>query len=149
MAISDEDRKKSQSTRTAKMTKKQKVFIKAYSEACACNVSATCKAVGISRRLFYHWMADSEAFKDAIEDARESLIDLAETKLQQNIMEGKEASIFFYLKTQAKHRGYIETVEQKVQINPFEALMQELPDEPDMSDSSSINSQDYGKEDSN
>lgn len=148
MAITEEDRKKSQATRTAKMNKKQKLFIKAYSQNYACNVSATCNAIGINRRLFYHWMAEYQDFKDAIEDAREALIDLAETKLQQNIMEGKEASIFFYLKTQAKHRGYIETVEQKVQINPFEALMQELPDEPDMSEPSSINTQDYLEEES-
>ena len=46
--------------------------------------------------------------KEACIEAREMNCDLAETKLLQNIKDGKEASIFFYLKTQAKSRGYIE-----------------------------------------
>lgn len=111
------------------MGKRQRLFVKAFSENYACNVSATCKAIGISRRMYYRWLDEHPDFKDAVEDARESLIDLVETKLHQNIMEGKESSIFFFLKTQAKDRGYIETVEQKVQINPFEELMKNLPDE--------------------
>lgn len=44
----------------------------------------------------------------AVIEAREKNCDLAETKLLQNIKDGREASIFFYLKTQAKSRGYIE-----------------------------------------
>lgn len=113
------------------MNRKQKRFIKTFTESCACNVSATCKMLNINRRLFYKWMNEQTDFKEAIEDAQESLVDLAETKLQQNIMEGKEASIFFFLKTKGKDRGYIETVEQKVSINPFEELMKNLPDEDD------------------
>lgn len=136
MAITEEDRKKSQATRSARMSKKQKLFIKAYSQNYACNVSATCNGLGINRRLFYKWTESCPDFKQAIEDARESLIDLAETKLQQNIMEGKEASIFFFLKCQAKHRGYYEFVEQKVQVSPFEELMKNLPDEPECEDGS-------------
>ena len=113
------------------MNRKQRQFVKAYSEMYACNVSATCKGLKVNRRTYYMWMEEQPDFREAIQDARESLIDLAETKLQQNIMEGKESSIFFFLKTQAKDRGYIETVEQKVQINPFEELMMNLPDEPE------------------
>jgi len=32
-------------------------------------------------------------------------------------------------KTKMKHRGYVEKVEQDLSINPFEKLMQELPDD--------------------
>lgn len=111
------------------MGRKQKLFIQALTTQYACNVSATCKAIGLSRRMYYRWIDECPDFKEAIEDAREALVDLAETKLQQNIMEGKEASIFFFLKTQGKDRGYIETVEQKVSLNPFEELMMNLPDQ--------------------
>lgn len=131
MSITQEDRDKSLETRRAKMNKKQRLFIKAFTEQCACNVSATCKACGINRRLYYKWLDEQPDFRDAIEDAREALVDLAETKLQQNIMEGRELSIFFFLKTQGKKRGYVETVEQKVQVSPFEELMKNLPDEPE------------------
>lgn len=46
--------------------------------------------------------------REAMHEAREMNCDLAETKLLQNIKAGKEASIFFYLKTIGKQRGYIE-----------------------------------------
>lgn len=46
--------------------------------------------------------------REAVTEAREMNCDLAETKLLQNIKEGKEASVFFYLKTMGKSRGFIE-----------------------------------------
>ena len=94
-------------------------------------MSATCKSLNMNRRLFYKWMSECPEFREGIEDAKEALVDLAETKLQQNIMEGRELSIFFFLKTQGKNRGYVETVEQKIQVSPFEELMKNLPDEPE------------------
>jgi hypothetical protein len=39
------------------------------------------------------------------------LLDLAEEKLMINIDEAKEASIFFFLKTKGKDRGYVERQE--------------------------------------
>lgn len=117
-------------TKEKKFNKKQRLFIEAFASVCACNVSATCKKIGISRRTYYKWRETSADFCTAIDDEQESLIDLAETKLQQNIMEGKEQSIFFFLKTKGKHRGYIETVENNVHLNQFEEAMRSLPDPP-------------------
>jgi len=111
-----------------RLTPKQKKFLEIFNTKTAANISATCSAMKISRQAYYKWMT-AEPFRRAIEDAQEKLIDMAETKLQQNIMEGKESSIFFFLKTKGKKRGYIETVEQNVKVNPFEALLKSLPDE--------------------
>ncbi|MBO4551487.1 MAG: hypothetical protein J5733_12215, partial [Bacteroidaceae bacterium] len=97
---------------------------------CACNISAACKKVDISRRTYYKWCEKNPEFKDAVTDSQDALIDLAETKLQQNIMEGKEQSIFFFLKTKGKSRGYVETVENNIQFNQFEEAMKSLPDRP-------------------
>ena len=51
-------------------------------------------------------------------EAREATLDLAEDRLIQNIREGKEASIFFYLKCKGKGRGYVE----KDRVINFETL---------------------------
>jgi len=39
---------------------------------------------------------------------KESLLDLAESKLISNIQDGDNTAIIFFLKTQGKERGYIE-----------------------------------------
>lgn len=42
---------------------------------------------------------------------KEKLIDRAEAKLQELINNGEQSAIFFFLKCQAKHRGYVERQE--------------------------------------
>ena len=71
-------------------------------------VSTAAKRLGISRVQLYRIINKHPTVKEALTDAREEMKDFAESKLFTNIQEGKEASIFFYLKTQAKERGYIE-----------------------------------------
>ena len=105
-----------------RLSKKQKVFLKIF-DGCSCNVSIACNQLHISRRTYYDWRDSNPKFKEESDAVRESLIDYAESKLHTNIKDGKEASIFFFLKTQAKSRGYIETIDQQVSVNPFEELM--------------------------
>jgi len=105
-----------------RMTTQQKEFLTAYKK-CAGNVSATCEKCKIGRTSFYNWYNGIAKFKEAIDNEKEGQIDFAETKLQQNIMDGKEASIFFYLKTQGKSRGYVESIQADVSVNPFLEMM--------------------------
>lgn len=100
-----------------RLTRKQKQFLKVYDEK-AGNVSAACKSMNIARRTFYNWK-ENETFREELEFVDEESIDFAESKLKMNIAEGKEASIFFYLKTKGKHRGYVEQVETKEVDNPW------------------------------
>jgi hypothetical protein len=74
-------------------------------------VSHAADALGISRTQLYRIINDKPTVKEALHDTREAMKDFAESRLLANIREGKEASIFFYLKTQAKDRGYIERQE--------------------------------------
>ena len=112
-----------------KLTKKQKKFIEIYGGPGLCNISATCEKVGMSRRNFYYWMERNPKFREAIEDAEESNIDMVETKLKQAILNNDMTAIIFFLKTMGKKRGYVEQIEQKVEVNPFQQLMMSLPDD--------------------
>lgn len=81
------------------------------------NISDACKAAGISRRTYYDWMQDDTEFKNNVEEIQEGLLDFAESKLLDNIEAGKEQSIFFYLKTRGKSRGFVER--QEIQTDGF------------------------------
>ena len=114
---------------TVRLSKKQKKFIEIYGGPALCNISATCEKVGISRRNFYYWKERNEKFREAIEDAEEKNIDMAETKLKHAILNDDMTAIIFFLKTKGKKRGYVEQIEQKVEVNPFQQLMMSLPDD--------------------
>lgn len=92
-------------------TRKRKVAFLDVMENALCNISTSCKKIGISRNCFYEWMKSDEIFKTEVEELQESMIDFGETMLYKNVRDGKETSIIFYLKTKGKDRGYIERVE--------------------------------------
>lgn len=64
-----------------------------------------------SRRHVYNLMDKWVTFREAVEDERESLKDFAEGALLKKINSGDTASIIFFLKCQAKERGYVERQE--------------------------------------
>lgn len=74
-------------------------------------VTEIAKKLKCSRTTVYNLMDEYPMMKEARDDERESTKDFAEGKLLQNIKKGKEISLLFYLKTQAKDRGYIERQE--------------------------------------
>jgi hypothetical protein len=69
------------------------------------------KKSGIGYSTVKRYVAEFPSVREAVQDAKEGMKDFTEGKLFENIKAGKEASIFFYLKTQAKDRGYIERQE--------------------------------------
>ena len=97
----------------------------------ACNVSATCAALNISRTMWYRWREKHPNLDALLKESEEALIDFAESKLMENIQNGDNTSLIFFLKTKRKSRGYVETVENKVRVHQFEELMKGLPDNPD------------------
>lgn len=74
-------------------------------------VTAIAKRMACSRKHFYTLMKKWPEVAEAVEDEREGMKDFTEGQLMKNIRDGKEASIFFYLKTQCKDRGYVERQE--------------------------------------
>ena len=80
-------------------------------------VSVAAKNLQCSDQTVRNYMERYAMCKQAVTDARESMIDIAEGRLYQNINSGDNTAIIFFLKTQAKHRGYVERYEQKTEIS--------------------------------
>jgi len=74
-------------------------------------LTAAADALGCTRGAIYAAAQKHPEIKQAIEDARDRTTDMAESKLFQKISEGDNTAIIFYLKTQAKKRGYVERQE--------------------------------------
>jgi|TARA_R110001599_G_scaffold349271_1_gene577284 hypothetical protein len=90
------------------------------------NISKACDAVGISRTTYYDWIESDDLFKEDVGHIKESLLDLAECKLLENIEDNQNIAIIFYLKTKGKKRGYIEKQEVEVVRPISEVLFDEL-----------------------
>ena len=86
------------------------------------NISESCESTNIGRQTYYDWIEKDEVFKQDAEDAQESLIDLAESKLVENIKDNDNTSIIFFLKTKGKKRGYIEKQEIDANIRPIDEI---------------------------
>lgn len=90
--------------------KDKDTFIKAF-KLNNCNISKSCEAANITRRTFYNWKEDDEDFRNEVIACEEALLDLAESKLMENINKGATPELIFYLKTKGKKRGYVERQE--------------------------------------
>jgi hypothetical protein len=93
----------------AKAERKRK-FIEVF-EAVACNISAACKAINITRQCYLNWKTEDAHFAKSINEAQEAMIDYAESMLMKKIKSEDNTAIIFFLKCKAKDRGYIERVE--------------------------------------
>ncbi len=89
---------------------KKDQFLKAYFPLLG-NIAQICRSIKIDRQTYYNWLKRDKKFRIAIEEEREGMIDFAESKLYKMIDEKNTAAVIFFLKTQAKDRGYIEREE--------------------------------------
>lgn len=79
-------------------------------------VTTACKEVDISRTTFYNWLANDEAFAEAVNEVSEVSIDFAESQLFKQMKSGNVAATIFYLKTKGRARGYAEQATQNDEI---------------------------------
>ena len=108
---------------------KKAKFLKAL-DARMLNVTAACEAVEISRSIAYKWKSNDPDFAEKWKEVEESFYDKLETTMFAKALTEHDNTMLIWLsKTKMKHRGYVEKVEQDLSINPFEKLMQELPDD--------------------
>lgn len=75
------------------------------------NLAAVGRKFGISRQAVYKRVQKSDKLQNAFQEARESMLDNAETELYEQALNGNVTALIFLLKTQGKGRGYIERQE--------------------------------------
>jgi len=75
------------------------------------NVSAVARQYGLSRTGIHYHMNRMPTAKLALEEARETMLDEAESKLYEAVKDGKTAELLFFLRTQGRGRGYVERQE--------------------------------------
>jgi len=100
----------------------------------ATDVGRAAKAFGINRKTFYDWYNTDEAFRAAVEEARDEIKDFGESQLL-TLMKGipkldkqgkiigwisrpDTAAIIFFNKTKNKDRGYVERMEIRNREEP-------------------------------
>ena len=69
------------------------------------------RRAGVSYRTVNRYANDFPSVQEAVQLAKESIVDLAEGQLYKKIVKGDTACIIFFLKTKGKTRGYIERQE--------------------------------------
>lgn len=75
------------------------------------NVSEAARQLGAGRATLYEHMQNDPTLMTILTDAREALVDSAESALSKLIKEGNVAAVIFALKTQGKKRGWVERQE--------------------------------------
>ena len=74
-------------------------------------VNNAAQALGCSRQTIYNAMERWPEVAQARKDEIETLKDVVEEKLIEQIMQGNMTAIIWFSKTQMKDRGYVERVE--------------------------------------
>jgi hypothetical protein len=69
------------------------------------------QAYDVTRQTVYNWIKSDTDFVDALQESRDNLVDVVESKYFQKAMKGSERAQEFLLKTLGKTRGYAEKQE--------------------------------------
>lgn len=103
------------------------VLIKALVKSGGTITEAAVK-LNMSREALHRRIARSIKLQEAVHTIRESMLDLAESKLMSSIKNGEPWAVCFYLKCQGKGRGYTERSEVTgpnggpIAVSPFERM---------------------------
>ena len=82
-----------------------------------CNITETCKAVGVARQQFYYWSDTYPDFKTLAKMQEESLVDFAESKLLEAMQDGNIPAIKFFLCNKGRGRGWQPETKIEAQVN--------------------------------
>lgn len=74
-------------------------------------VTVVARRLRVTRQTVYGYLQKWATAREALDDERNSMIDLAESKLFAEVNAGNITAIIFALKTIGKSRGYVERAE--------------------------------------
>ena len=74
-------------------------------------VSLTAKRLGCVQQTVRNYISRYATVKQALRDEREAMLDVGELSLFNAVQNGEAWAVCFWLKTQGKHRGYVERQE--------------------------------------
>jgi len=77
------------------------------------NVTVCANLLGCSRKQIYVWFEKHPELLEVRDEAENQILDLAESKLAQQINDSNMTAIIFLLKTKGRKRGYVERIEQE------------------------------------
>lgn len=101
------------------------VALKMQIIALAGNISAVANVFGVHRHTIMRRIEKSKELREILEDAREMMLDNAESKLYSKVLNGETVPLIFFLKTQGRKRGYGDKPEPPA--NPI-PLFEEMAD---------------------
>lgn len=75
------------------------------------NLAAVARQFGVSRTAVQQFVKNNPELQTIVSDAREGMLDDAESVLFGEVRSGEAWAVCFFLKTQGKGRGYVERQE--------------------------------------
>ena len=125
-----EDSNKSNTVKTILFEQVSDKFLTALKQSKGI-IYVACNNVGINRTTYYRWLEDYPDFKAKVEEINEAAIDFVESKLLEKVngvqvykgvdeetgeeiiynLPPSDTAIIFFLKTRAKKRGYVESLQ--------------------------------------
>lgn len=79
-----------------------------------CLVFISCKKAKVDSQTYYRYLEEDQEFAEKVAALKEGVIDGVENNLFKSINSGEYIPAMFYLKCQAKKRGYLEKQEIKL-----------------------------------
>lgn len=90
------------------------------------NVAGAAKRFGVARQSVADLIERRPALQKVARDAREGMLDNAESALYRAVLAGEAWAVCFFLKTQGRSRGYVERPQD---LPPIEVLLGARPDD--------------------
>lgn len=75
------------------------------------NIASVARSLGCTRQTIYNHIKKHPTLQQALDDARQTMLDNAESVLYNKVVTGDTTALIFFLKTQGKSRGYTERQE--------------------------------------
>lgn len=72
------------------------------------NLSGVARGFHVSRATLDGYVREHPDIRTAVDEARETMLDMAESSLYRRVLAGEGWAVMFFLKTQGRKRGYIE-----------------------------------------